>query len=199
MVKRSLFVLALLIVSSLQLFPDSVGTSGRLSVYGGIGISGASGDYADENDAKPEFSFNPGLRLRMTDLFYPDSVLFVDFGYLETGFIGYVAPTDSRLWNTYTYLNLNAMIGISFNPIYLAGGFYLGIGLDSYSYREYTDEWVSFDSNGDFGVVVELGTEVFDFLTLGVQAKHGLKSIGSSVEIINWVLHGTFALHFLRF
>ena len=36
--------------------------NGRLSVHGGVGISGARGDYPSEYDARVEFSFNPGLR-----------------------------------------------------------------------------------------------------------------------------------------
>lgn len=197
--KRSLLVLVLLFFSLSLLYSQSGQPSRRLALQGGIGISGATGDYASEYQAAPEFSFNPGLRLWMKDYFYSDSVLLVDLGYLETGFVGNVIPTESRFWNTYTYLNLNAMLGKWFDKFYLAGGLYLGIGLDAYSYKEYEDRWVSFDSNGDFGLAGEGGMKINDFLTLGVQVKKGLKSIGSSVDIKNWVLHANFSITLLRF
>lgn len=197
--KKSLLVLVLLFSLLSLIYSQSGQPSRRLAFQGGLGISGATGDYPSEYQAKPEFSFNPGLRLWMKDYFYSDSVLLVDLGYLETGFVGYVSPTDSRFWNTYTYLNLNTMVGKWFEKFYLAGGLYLGIGLDAYSYKEYEDEWVSFDANGDFGLVGEGGMRINDFFSLGLQVKKGLKSIGSSVDIKNWVLHGNFSINLLKF
>jgi len=178
---------------------ENASDKGRLSVFGGLGVSNARGDYPSEYDAKGEFSFYPGLRLRLDGTFTPDTFLIFDFGYLETGFVGYVQATDSYFWNSYGYLNLNSMFGTQVDMLYLAGGLYLGIGVGANSYREYTDEWITLDSNGDFGLVGELGFEPFPFLSLGVQARFGLKSIGSSVDIKNMAILGTFAIHFLRF
>jgi len=178
---------------------EGIQGNGRLSVQGGVGVSGARGNYAVEYDARTEFSFNPGIRLRVDDTFAPNTLIFADLGFLQAGFVGYVVPTETYFYNTYEYLNINAMFGHYTNPFYLAGGLYFGIGLNAYSYKEYEDKWVTLTSNPDFGVVGELGVDIASFLSIGVQGRFGLKSIGSSVDIRNFGILGTIGLHFLRF
>ncbi len=202
MVKTTITALALLfILSTLCICAEenASGIEGSISVFGGLGISGAGGDYPSEYDSKGQFSFYPGLRMRLNGIITPQSLLLVDFGYLETGFKGHVSPTDSDFWNTYEYLNLNIMFGSGNGILYYAAGLYLGIGLDAYSYREYEDDWFSLDSNADFGLTAEAGIEPLPFLSLGIQGRYGLKSIGTSVDIKNRGILGTFALHFFRF
>ncbi len=204
MVRKSqytILIIVILIISTTALLSaaELSGADKRLSVFGGIGISGARGDYPSEYDAGVEFSFYPGLRLRVDELILPDTFTMFDFGYLETGFVGYVTPTDTHFWNTYSYLNMNVMIGKTFDKLYYAGGLYLGIGLDAYSYREYEDSWVYFEPNGDFGLVAEVGTDIASFLSIGVQGRYGLKSIGSKVDIKNWGILSTVSIHFLNF
>lgn len=176
-------------------------TNKRFSVVGGVGMSGARGDYASEYDASIDFSFFPGLRFRLDGAIAaaPESYLMFDFVFLKTGFNGYVAATDTTFYNGYEYLNVNAMFGGQTNALYYGGGLYLAPGLDAYSYREYTDEWVDLDSNADFGLVGEIGSDVTRLLSVGIQARWGLKSIGSSVDIKNWGILATVAFHFHRF
>src|SRR6056297_2309570 len=90
---------------------ESLSGNGRLSVNGGVGISGARGDYPSEYDARVEFSFSPGLRLRLDESFAPNTFILVDVGFLKTGFVGYVAPADYYFWRTYEYVNFNTMFG----------------------------------------------------------------------------------------
>jgi len=189
----------LLLISTASFAEDRLAKNIHLSVFGGLGISNGHGDYPSENDASIEFSFFPGIRLKMDEAFMPETFILVDLGYLETGFVGYVQATDTQFWNTYDYLNLNAMFGSQTEKIYYAGGLYFGIGLGAYSYREYTDDWVDLDSNTDFGIVAEAGTQVASFLNLGIQARYGIKSIGSSVDIKNWAILATFTIPFYRF
>ncbi len=178
---------------------ESSAEKGRLSILAGLGISGANGDYPSEFDATTEFSFNPGLRLRLNN--FPAQAVFMlfDVGYLETGFYGEVGPTDTYFINTYEYLNFNFIIGGQADQFYFGGGFYYGIGLDAYSYREYIDDTVDLDANSDFGLVAEIGFDLASFLSLGVQGRYGLTSIGTSVDIKNWGILGTIGIHFLRF
>ena len=192
------FVL-LLPAADLLAADDSDGTRGRLSVLGGVGVSGARGDYASDYDAQSEFSFSPGIRIRLNDVFAPGLLLLIDLGYLETGFTGHVVATDTDFTNTYEYLNLNGMIGASRGAVYYGAGLYLGIGTGAYSYREYTDDTVDLDANSDFGLVAEVGADLASFLSLGIQGRYGLKSIGTSVDIKNWGLLATVGVHFYRF
>lgn len=173
--------------------------AGRISIQGGVGISGARGDYPSEYDARVEFSFNPGLRVRLEEVFLPDTFVIADLGFLKTGFIGYVAPTDTYFYNSYEYVNMNAMLGAQQDMLYYAGGLYFGIGTAAYSYKEYEDKWVYFDANPDFGLIGEVGAELTSFLSLGVQGRFGLKSIGSKVEIKNFGLLATVGIHFYKF
>ena len=197
---RAMILVLLMITSAGSLAAEENSSfDKRLSVLGGLGISGARGDYPSEYDADVEFSFYPGLRLRLDETFRPDTFILFDFGYLETGFVGYVGPTDSYFYNTYEYLNLDGMFGAQRDQLYFAGGLYFGFGLDAYSYQDYVDAWVDLDSNNDFGLVGEVGIEVLPFLSVGIQGRYGLKSIGSKVDIKNWALLGTFGIHFHRF
>lgn len=118
---------------------------------------------------------------------------------METGFKGYVQPTYSYFYNTYEYLNLNVLIGSRINSFYYAAGLYIGFALDAYGYYEYTDVWTSFDANNDFGIAAEAGIDLVPFLSLGIQARYGLKSIGTSVDIKNTAILGTIQIHFLEF
>jgi len=198
-----IFLMAALLLSGMNepilSAQDALSMEGRVSIQGGVGISGARGDYPSEYDARVEFSFNPGLRLRLEEPFLPDTMVLVDLGFLKTGFIGYVSPTDTYFYNSYEYVNMNAMLGAQQGMLYFAGGLYFGIGTASYSYKEYEDKWVSFDANPDFGLIGEVGAELTSFLSLGVQSRFGLKSIGSSVDIKNFGLLATVGLHFYRF
>ncbi len=198
--KRIFFILFLTFTVTLWLSgAEPAGPDKRLSVLGGFGVSSARGDYPSEFDARSDFSFTPGVRLKVEELLLEESYFFFDLGYLETGFVGYVSPTDTYFYNTYTYLNLNVMIGKLYQKLYYAGGIYLGIGLDAYSYKEYEDKWGSFDPNNDFGIVVEVGADITTFLSLGVQGRYGLTSIGSKVDIKNQGILGTISFHVLRF
>ena len=171
----------------------------RISVLGALGIAGAHGDYASEHDAGVELSFLPGLRLRLDETFRPNTFIIIDAGYLETGFFGYIEPTDTYFYNTYEYINLDGMFGTQGEQLYAAGGLYMGFGLDAYSYNDYTDSYSDLDSNNDFGLVGEVGVEALPYLSIGVQARYGLTSIGSKADIKNWGLLATFGIHFHRF
>ena len=171
----------------------------RVSVFGAVGISGGRGEYPSDYDAKPDFSYHPGVRLRLDEIFKPSLLLLADFGYLEAGFIGYVQATDSYFWRTYQYLNLNGMIGSQSGITYYAGGLYLGIGTGAYNYYEWTDEYTSLNSNLDLGLAAEVGADLFRFLSLGVQGRFGLISIAQSVDIKNWGILAHVAIHVFRF
>ncbi|MCK5153362.1 MAG: hypothetical protein KAQ93_03310 [Spirochaetales bacterium] len=192
-------VLIMVLLSAVSYAEENSSKNIHLSIFGALGSSGAFGDYPSEYDAEAVFSFYPGLRLSINDTFMPNTYILIDFGYLETGFEGYVLATDTNFNNTYEYLNLNAMFGSQINQIYYAAGLYFGIGLDAYSYREYEDDWFDLDSNSDFGFVAEAGFQPVSFLSLGVQGRYGLKSIGSSVDIKNWAILGTIGIHFFQF
>jgi hypothetical protein len=198
--KKGIAVLVLCVF----VFPVAVcaqdgGIGGKVAVYGSLGVSGASGAYARENNAFVDFGYNPGLRLQLSNLPIEGLRSIIEFGYLESAFNGYVTATDSTFYNVYSYLNFNAMVGAGVDFLYYAGGLYYGIDLDAWSYRQYTDEWLNLSSNPDFGVVGEVGVEYFDLISVGIQARHGLKSIGSSVDIKNWDLWATIVLNFLEF
>lgn len=193
-----ILTLALIIPVSLSAAEED-SPAGRITLQGGVGISGARGDYPSEYDARVEFSFNPGLRVRLEEPFLPDTFVLVDLGFLKTGFIGYVSPTDTYFYNSYEYVNMNAMLGAQQDMLYYAGGLYFGIGTAAYSYKEYEDTWVYFDANPDFGLIGEIGAELTSFLSLGVQARFGLKSIGSKVDIKNFGLLATVGVHLYRF
>ena len=192
-------ILILISPASLMARGDTADEKGNLSIFSGFGISGARGDYPSEYNAETRFSFSPGLRLRMNDILQTKAFSMVDFGYLQTGFFGTVDATDTYFVNIYDYLNLDLMVGGQSGALYFCGGIYYGIGLGANSYREYTDEWVSLDSNNDFGLVGEIGAELTSFLSLGVQGRYGLVSIGSSVDIRNWGLLATISIHFFHF
>ncbi|MGC9313251.1 MAG: hypothetical protein ACP5IA_11220, partial [Sediminispirochaetaceae bacterium] len=69
---RYMFVCVVLLLCAAVSFlgaQESALGNGRLSVNGGVGISGARGDYPSEYDARVDFSFNPGLRLRLNETF----------------------------------------------------------------------------------------------------------------------------------
>lgn len=178
---------------------EDTASFGRVSILGCIGISTAYGEYPAEYNAGIEFSFYPGLRLRLNKILTPITFIITDIGYLQTGFSGYVEPTDSSFWNTYDYINLNIMFGTQISLFYFAGGIYYGFGLSGNSYREYTDEWVGLNANNDLGIVAEGGAELFSFLSVGVQARCGIMSIGSSVDIKNLAILGTLGIHVFRF
>jgi len=200
--KSRFLVLSLLLVLCMTgglYAQEKAGGNGQLSIFGGLGISSARGAYATEYSADSDFSFFPGLRLRLNELVAPNTFFLVDFGYLETGFIGYVGPTDSYFWRTYEYLNLDVLMGAQAEMFYLAGGIYFANGLNAYDYREYEDKYISLDSNNDFGLLVEAGVELVPFLSLGVQGRYGLKDIAPKVEIKNWAVLGTIAIHFFDF
>lgn len=192
-------VLLIFGTSAITYAQEGPSKKGRLSVFGGLGISGARGDYPSEYDARPEFSFFPGLRLRLDDLFFPGTVILADMGYLETGYVGYVVATDTYFYNTYEYINIDVMFGTKTALLYAAAGLYFGSGIEAYSYREYTDETVSYNANDDIGLVGEIGIDPLSFISLGVQGRFGLKSIGTTVDTRNWGLLATIGLHFLRF
>jgi hypothetical protein len=193
-----LVIMFLFISGSVAAGEDTV-SFGRVSVFGGVGISTAYGEYPAEYSAGIEFSFYPGLRLRLNKILTPITFIIVDAGYLKTGFSGYVGPTDSSFWNSYDYVNLNIMFGTQLSLFYFAGGIYYGFGLSANSYREYTDEWVGLNANNDLGIVAEGGAELLSFLSVGVQARCGIMSIGSQVDIKNLVILGTLGIHVFRF
>jgi hypothetical protein len=194
-----IIVTILLFISVISYAEENSPKNIHLSVLGALGISGAFGDYPSAYDAKAAFSFNPGLRLSINDTFIPNTFILIDFGYLQTGFEGYVLATDTTFNNIYEYLNLNAMFGSKINEIYYAAGFYFGIGLDANSYREYEDIWINLDSNSDFGLAAEVGFKPVSFLSIGVQGRFGLNSIGSSVDIKNLAILGTIGIHIYQF
>jgi len=131
-----IFLMAALLLSGMNepilSAQDALSMEGRVSIQGGVGISGARGDYPSEYDARVEFSFNPGLRLRLEEPFLPDTMVLVDLGFLKTGFIGYVpGPPEYYFYNYYEYVNMNAMLGAQQGMLYFAGGLYFGIGTAS--------------------------------------------------------------------
>ncbi len=178
---------------------ESSQLNGSLSILGGLGVSTAGGSYPADYNAEGVFSFYPGLRAVINNIPAKSAFIILDVGYLETGFRGYVFPTSSSFYNTYEYININLLAGGNLNKLYYAAGFYLGPGLDSYGYSEYTDEWTYFDSNSDFGLAVETGYHLAPFISLGLQARYGLKSISTSVDIKNIVLLAMIQIHFLNF
>lgn len=170
-----------------------------ISIFGGAGISNAFGDYPSEYDASTDFSFHPGARLQINQVAISQLHLAFDVGFLEVSYNGYVGPTDTYFYSYYNFLAFNVMAGLSAGPAYLNGGFYYGKALSAESYREYTDAWVSLDHENDFGLLVEAGRALGNYFYIGAQGRFGLKSIGSSVDIKTWALHGKLGINIFRF
>jgi len=126
--------------------------------------------------------------------------LFIDFGYLEIAYKGFVDPTDTYFYNNYDFLAFNVMGGTSLGEIaYFSGGLYFAKSLGGDSYREYTDTWVSLDMKNDFGLVAEIGKNLGDYFTIGVQGRFGLKSIGEKTDQKTWAIHGRLIINIFKF
>lgn len=80
------------------------------SLVGGVEVDSEK-EYPVEYNAGIQFSFYPGLRLRLNNIFTPITFIIVDVGYLGAGFSDYVRTTDSFFGNSCGYLNLDVMFG----------------------------------------------------------------------------------------
>jgi hypothetical protein len=202
--KKKFFIISstiLLSILSISLVAqESSSSKGRLAIFSGVGISNCYGDYPSEYDAKVEFSFHPGARLQLNEIFNSKMLLFIDFGYLEIAYKGFVGPTDTYFYNNYEFLAFTTMAGIPLGESgYLSGGLFFGKPLDANSYREYIDDWISLDHESDFGLVAEIGKDLGEYFTIGVQGRFGLKSIGEKVDTKTWALHGRLCINLFRF
>jgi hypothetical protein len=45
------------------------------------------------------------------------------------------------------------------------------------------------------GLLAELGKDLGKYFTVGIQARVGLPSIGSSIDLKTWALHGKLAIN----
>lgn len=202
--KKSGFILSLtflLSVLSINLVAQESSLSKRqLAIFCGVGISNCYGDYPSEYHSAVEFSFHPGARVKVNNIFKSKLLLLVDFGYLEIAFKGFVDPTDTYFYNSYEFLALSPMVGTKLGESgYLSGGVYFAKSLDGNSYREYTDQWVSLSTQNDLGLVAEIGKDLGDYFTIGLQGRFGLKSIGETSDIKTWALHGRLCINLFRF
>ena len=170
-----------------------------VSIFGGAGISNAYGDYPSEYDASLDFSFHPGGRVQINEVGIKQLHLAFDVGFLEVAYNGYVGPTDTYFYSYYNFLAFNFMAGLSVGPAYLYGGFYFANALESGSYLEYTDDWVTFDHGNDFGLVIEAGRSLGKFFYIGAQGRYGFTSIAEKVDIKMWALHGKLGINIFRF
>jgi hypothetical protein len=170
-----------------------------VSIFGGAGISNAYGDYPSEYDASLDFSFHPGGRVQINEVGIKPLHLAFDIGFLEVAYNGFVGPTDTYFYSYYNFLAFNFMAGLSAGPAYLNGGFYFAKALEAGSYREYTDEWITFDHQNDFGLVVEAGRSLGKYFYIGTQGRFGFKSIAEKVDIKMWALHGKLGINIFRF
>ena len=167
----------------------------QISLFGNPGISSAYGEYPSGYNSSVDFSFSAGARIRINNVFNSKMLLALDCGFLEVAYNGYVDPTDSYFYSSYDFLTINVLTGIPFGSSYVTGGLFYAISLGGDQYQEYTDRWVSLDQKSDFGLAVEMGKDLGKYLTVGIQGRLGILSIGESVDIKTWALHGKLGIN----
>jgi len=87
-----------------SLAQENTTSKALVSIFGGVGISNCYGEYPSEYNSAVEFSFHPGVRLGINEIFNTNMKLFIDFGYLEIAYKGFVDPTDTYFYNNYDFL-----------------------------------------------------------------------------------------------
>jgi hypothetical protein len=171
----------------------------QISLFGDPGISSAYGDYPSEYNPTVDFSFHAGARVRINEAFGTPFMMAFDCGFLDIAYNGHVDATDTYFYTSYNFLAFNALTGVTFGSGYLAGGLYYAKSLGGDSYQEYADRWISLDQKDDLGLVAELGKDLGEYITVGIQGRFGIPSIGSSVDIKTWALHGKLAINLFSF
>ena len=167
----------------------------QISIFGNPGISSAYGEYPSEYNSSVDFSFSAGARVRIYQAFNTKMMLNFDVGFLEVAYNGHVAPTDSRFYSSYDFLTINILPGIALGEGYLLGGLYYAKSLGGDQYQEYIDRWISLTQQNDLGLAAEIGKDLGEYITIGVQGRLGIKSIGKSVDIKTWALHGKLGIN----
>lgn len=170
----------------------------QIGIFADPGISSTYGDYPSEYNASPEFSISAGVRARLNQAFGTNMMLAADFGFIEIAYRGFVDPTDSYIYTTYDFLTFNFLAGVPLGPSYAAGGFYFAKSLGGNQYKEYTDKWVSLSQKSDIGLLAEMGVDLGKYISLGVQGRVGIPSIGSSIDIKTWALHAKLGINIFR-
>lgn len=172
----------------------------QIGVFGSPGISGAYGNYPSQFKSSPDFSFSAGVRARFHEAFGSKMMMAADVGFLEVAYTADVEATDTYFYSSYNFLTLNVLAGTTFgSSYYAAGGFFYAKSLEGSQYRESLDQWVTLDQNDDFGFLAEIGKDLGSYLTVGIQGRYGLVSIGESVDIKTWAFHGRIGLNILSF
>jgi hypothetical protein len=172
----------------------------QLSLFCGVGISNCYGEYPKEYNSTVEFSFHPGVRFQVNEIFNSKMLFSLDFGYIQIAYKGFVDPTDTYFYNKYEFLTINPMIGTKLGETgYLSGGVYYAKSLEGNSYREYTDRWVSLSPKNDFGLVAEIGKDLGEYFTIGLQGRYGFTSIGETSDTKTWALHGRLCINLFKF
>jgi hypothetical protein len=178
---------------------QSDGPGIQIGIFGNPGISSTYGDYPSTYNASVDFSFSAGARVRVNQAFGKNLMLAFDFGFLEIGYNGRVDATDSYFFTSYDFLTINLLAAAPIGSGYVGGGFYYAPSLGGDQYREYTDEWVTLEQKSDMGLLFEAGKDLGQYFTVGLQGRLGLVSIGESVEIKTWALHGKIGINIFSF
>ncbi len=171
----------------------------QIAIFGDPGISGCYGDYPSENNSTLEFSFSAGARLRVNEAFGNNMLLAFDFGFLDVAYRGTNPGTSTYFFSSYEFLTFNGLVGIPIGTGYIGGGVYYAKALTGDRYEEFTDRWFSLDHKDDIGVLAEFGKDLGQFITIGIQGRFGIPSIGESVDIHTWALHGKLAFNIFKF
>lgn len=171
----------------------------QIAIFADPGISGAYGDYPSEYNSSVEFSFSAGARLRMNQGFGTNMMFAFDIGFLEIAYRGQVEATDTYFYSSYDFLAFNSLAGIKIGDGYLGAGLFYAKSLGGDSYQEYIDRWITLDQKDDFGLMAELGKDLGKYLTIGIQGRFGIPSIGSSVDIKTYALHGKLSINIFQF
>ena len=173
--------------------------STQIALFADPGISGAYGDYPSEYNSTIDFSFSAGVRVRINQAFSTKMIFAFDCGFLEVAYQGTVDATDTYFYSSYDFLTFNSLAGMSSGKGYLAGGLFFAKSLGGDSYQEYSDRWISLDQKDDFGLLGEVGKDLGKYLTVGIQGRFGIPSIGNSVDIKTWALHGKLNINIFEF
>lgn len=178
---------------------QSDGPGIQIGIFGNPGISSAYGEYPSTYNASVDFSFSAGARVRLNQAFGNNLMLAFDIGFLEIGYNGTVDVTDSYFYTSYDFLTFNFLAGVPLGSGYFGGGLYYAASLGGDQYQEFIDRWITLDQKGDFGLLVELGKDLGPYFTVGVQGRFGLASVGESVDIKTWALHGKIGINIFSF
>lgn len=198
--KISIFLLSVLLIYGDLRAQENNGEKMQFSLFCGVGISNCYGEYPSEYNSAVEFSFHPGARLKINEFISSNMMFLVDFGYLEIAYKGFVGATDTYFYNNYGFLALTPMVGTRLGEKgYLSGGVYFAKSLSGNMYQEYVDQWISLSPQNDLGLVAEIGKDLGDYFTIGLQARFGLKSIGETSDTKTWALHGRLCINIFKF